>query len=84
MKCDKPLTVYSKHLYVPAEVEVDGYTYRESQFVVYMFVSLLVRGQLIKEIICSFWSKFFLLRVDPALERLFSSPEPKASGELIV
>ena len=37
--------------------------------VIYIFVSLL-QGLLSRERICSYWSKFFLLRVDPSLKGL--------------
>ena len=40
------------------------------------FASLLWRGQLLKERICSLRSKFFPLRVDPISKELFSSREP--------
>ena len=49
----------------------NGYTLRENTSI-YYFASLLSDSQVLKERICSLWSKFFRLRVDPIMERLLS------------
>ena len=48
-------------------IKVNRYIFIGCSSASFIFVSL---DQLLKERICSFWSKFFLLRVDPTLERL--------------
>ena len=47
----------------------DEYTFRGSNSAIYFFATGPVRGQLLKQRICS-RSKFFLLRVDPFVEWL--------------
>ena len=49
---------------------VNGYTSRGSNSVIFIVISHMNLGHLIKEIICSCWSKFIPLRVDPNLRRL--------------
>ena len=56
-----------------------GYTFRGSNSVIYIFASLLDRGQLLKETICSYKSKLFPLRVDLLLK--VSSREANRSHE---
>ena len=58
--------------------KVYGYIFRGSNSVIYNFPSLLKRGLLSKERICSHRSKFFPLRVDPFLGRL--RPAGKQTG----
>ena len=47
------------------------YTLRVNNSVIFIFGSLLNRGQLFKESICSFKSKFLSLTVDLILEELY-------------
>ena len=47
---------------------MNDYNFRANNSAIFIFVSPLNRGQLLQERICSSWSKFFLLRVDPFLE----------------
>ena len=54
--------------YCKVSLKLNGYTLRGSDFAVFIFApppSFLQRGQLIKKRICSYWSKFFSLGVDP-------------------
>ena len=48
--------------------KVIGYTYNGGNSTILLLASLLDGGQLLKERICSCWSKFFPVRVDPVLE----------------
>ena len=59
-------------------VMVNGYTFRGSNSVSLVVASHTNWGHLIKERICSHWSKFFPLRVDPILGRLY--PPGKQTG----
>ena len=63
-------TVFDVPGCIVARSEVNGYTFRGSNSVIFIFASHMNWGHLIKERICSRWSKFFPLRVDPILERL--------------
>ena len=47
------------------------YTLRGSNYTIFIFASLLNKGQLLKERICSKGSKFFPLKVDLILHRLY-------------
>ena len=58
-----PLTYKSGALPIALRGPANGYTYKGSNSTI--FASLLSRGQLLKQIICSSRSKFFPLRVDP-------------------
>ena len=53
--------------------QVKGYAFRGSNSAVFIFVFLINLGQLLKERICSIWSKFFSLREDPNFIVLFCS-----------
>ena len=52
---------------------------RESVFFIYIFPSLLNKGQLVKEIICSSGYKFLPFRADPILELFRHSGKQKGS-----
>ena len=49
---------------------MSSYTFRRRNSVIFIVASNVNWGHLIKERICSHWSKFFALRVDPILGRL--------------
>ena len=61
-------------------LNMNGYTFRGSNSVIFIVASHINWGHLLKERICSHWSKFFPLRVDPILERLH--PACKQTGSL--
>ena len=48
--------------------KMNGYIFRGSNSAIFIFASFLNGGQLLKERICSYRSKFFPLRVDTILE----------------
>ena len=52
-------------------MELNGYTFRGSNSAIFIFASILNGSQLLKERICSTWSKFFLLKVDPLWKAFF-------------
>ena len=52
-------------------IKASEYTLRGSNCIIFVFGSLLNRGYLFKERICSFRSKFFPLTVDLVLEELY-------------
>ena len=62
-------------------IKMYGYTFRGNNSVTFSFASLLNRGQLSKERICSSKSKFYRLRVDPILELLHHPEKQKGSLE---
>ena len=49
---------------------MNGYAFKGSKSVTLIFASLCNKSQLLKERICSWRSKFLLVRVDPILEEL--------------
>ena len=59
--------------------KVTGYTFRESNSVIFIFASLLNRGLLLKIRICSCRSKFFPLRVDLFSEGFFRSGKQRGT-----
>ena len=59
-----------RHGGIKTLLKVNLYTFRESISAIFVFASFLYRGQLLKEIICSLWSKFFPLKVDLILGEL--------------
>ena len=48
----------------------NGYTFRGTNSFIFILVSYLIRGRVLKERICPTWSKFSPLRVDPILKGL--------------
>ena len=65
-------------VYIRKCFKVNGYTFRESNNVIFIFSSHLFRGQILKKSICSRQSKLFPIKIDPVLERL--CPPGKQSG----
>ena len=51
-------------------IKVNGYTLKGRNSAIFSFISHLIRDQLLKIRICSYRSKFILLRKDPILRRL--------------
>ena len=64
-------------------LKMDGYTFRGSNYVIFIFASHLIRDQLLKKRICSHGSKFFPLRVDSILGKLRPPDEQTGSQEII-
>ena len=63
--------------------KVNGYTFKGSNSCIFIFASHLIRGQLLKERICSSRSKFFPLRVDP-FGRASSSREANRKSQKLI
>ena len=61
--------------------KVKGYTFRGSNSVISIFTSFLKRHLLLMERICSSWSKFFPLGVNPILEGQFQLRKQTGSHE---
>ena len=61
--------------------KVNGYTFRGSNSVIFIVASHINWGHIIKERLCSHWSKFIPLRVDPILGRLCPSGKQTGSHE---
>ena len=62
-------------------LKVNGYTFRGSNSVIFIFVYHFSRSQLLKKWICSHWSKFFPLRVDPISGGLHPSGKQTGSDK---
>ena len=62
-------------------LQMNGYSVRGSNSAISCFVPLFNIGQLLKERICSYRSKFFPLRVDLLLERLHLQGKQTGSQE---
>ena len=59
------ITFQFHHCYL----KVNRYTFRGNNSIIFIAASHINWGHLIKERICSHWSKFILLRENPILER---------------
>ena len=76
-----PEKMVETHRDIPIQLEVNWYTFRKSNSVVFIIAYHINGGHLIKERICSCWSKFFSLREDPILGRLCPPDKQTESQE---
>ena len=63
-QCDR----FSHDMAVINAFQVNGFTFRGKHCVIFILPPLSMGGQLLKERICSYWSKFFPVRLDAILD----------------